>query len=220
MKKTSKTIVGARPPGGNADHGRRPGGIEVLISKASLDSDFKKTLLTDPIQAARDIGLNLKESERMILQSTPPEHLGAIIRKTKVEPEYRSAFFGKAAALMLAAVSAMTVQSCDCGGADRGFGPDGTLTRKEAKKILRERHDSLTTELSALSEMEHPVDSSGIETEEKQKEIRRQIEKVEQELREVNTITMGRKYRHKRSIRDHLTFGLSSYRPDPNDRED
>ncbi|HUT35006.1 MAG TPA: hypothetical protein VNE39_16060 [Planctomycetota bacterium] len=100
------TIVGGRPPGPGKGVGEIPRGIEILVKKASVDADFKRLLLAKRAEAAREIGLTLEPAEAMMLNAVPAAQLEAIITSTTVAPVSRAAFLGKAAAVMLAALSA------------------------------------------------------------------------------------------------------------------
>jgi hypothetical protein len=88
-----------------------PRGIEVLVKKASVDPQFRQLLLEKRGQAAPEIDLELTDAERNILSSMPAEQLEKIIDNTKVEPEQRKIFLGKAAKLMLMAVAGIGVAS-------------------------------------------------------------------------------------------------------------
>jgi len=105
------TIVGGRPPGSGKDVGEIPRGIEVLVKKASVDAEFKRLLLEKRAAAAAAIDLELDPAEAMMLESVPAAQLEAIIAHTTVSPVTRSAFLGRAAAVMLAALGAAT--GCD-----------------------------------------------------------------------------------------------------------
>jgi hypothetical protein len=102
------TIVGGRPPGSGQGIGEIPRGIEVLVKKAAVDSEFKNHLLSRRADAAKEIGLPLSEAERMMLAAVPREQLEAIIGSTTVSPLHRAAFLGSAAALMLAALGVVS----------------------------------------------------------------------------------------------------------------
>jgi hypothetical protein len=103
------TIVGGRPPGSGKPVGPIPRGIEVLIKKAAVDPEFKAILLEKRADAAREIGLALDPAEAMMLKAAPANQLEAIIARTTVAPSVRSAFLGRAAAVMLVALGAGTV---------------------------------------------------------------------------------------------------------------
>lgn len=81
-----------------------PRGLEVLLKKASVDAEFRALLLADRAQACAAIDLNLDPAETAMLNTMPPEQLDAIIQRTRVRPEDRRAFLGKAASIMLAAL--------------------------------------------------------------------------------------------------------------------
>jgi hypothetical protein len=86
------TIVGGRPPGGGANVGDIPRGVEVLVKKAAVDPAFKNILKLSP-------------AEEAMLAAVPEAQLHAIIARTKVSPSLRPAFLGYAAAAMLAALN-------------------------------------------------------------------------------------------------------------------
>jgi hypothetical protein len=117
------TIVGGRPPGSGKDIGEIPRGIEVLVSKASLDAEFRALLLERRAKAADEIGLALSPAESMMLDAIPEGHLEAVIARTRVAPSNRRAFLGRAAAVMLAALG-VGVAGCDQYPAPTGIAPD------------------------------------------------------------------------------------------------
>lgn len=98
-----------------------PLGVEVLVKKASVDPKFRQILLEKRGEAAGEIGLELTEAERKMLSSIQVEQLEKIIDNTKVKPEHRSIFRGKAVKLMLGAaaglavVSMLSVTTCTAG---------------------------------------------------------------------------------------------------------
>ncbi|MEE9458007.1 MAG: carboxypeptidase-like regulatory domain-containing protein, partial [bacterium] len=120
------TIVGGRPPGGGANVGDVPRGVEVLIKKAAVDPKFKKILLQKRAGAAEAIALKLEPAEAAMFNAIPEAQLKAIVANTKVSPSLQPAFLGYAAGVMLAALGTATA----CGGADvspditRGIEPD------------------------------------------------------------------------------------------------
>jgi hypothetical protein len=116
------TIVGGRPPGSGQRLGPIPRGVEVVIKKASVDDQFKQSLLTERADAAKRIGLTLDPAEAMMLTAVPAEQLETIIAQTTVPQEHRRAFLGTAAAAMLAAVGLMS-SGCEP-MAPRGIAPD------------------------------------------------------------------------------------------------
>jgi hypothetical protein len=117
------TIVGGRPPGPGKGVGEVPRGIEVLVKKASVDPDFRRLLLEKRAEAAKEIELKLDPAEVAMLTSVPAAQLDAIIGRTTVDPMSRAAFFGKAAAVMLAALSA----GSGCDESERPPAPKGIL---------------------------------------------------------------------------------------------
>lgn len=112
------TIVGGRPPGPGKPLGPIPRGIEVLIKKAAVDPAFRRLLLETRDEAAREIDLVLEPAEALMLRAAPREQLQAIIDRTRVHPKLRSAFLGRAAAVMLVALGAGAI------GCPAGIGPD------------------------------------------------------------------------------------------------
>jgi hypothetical protein len=107
------------PRGGEA-MGSIPRGIEVLVSKASLDAEFRALLLKRRAKAADEIGLALSPAESMMLGAIPAAQLEAVIARTKVAPSNRRAFLGRAAAVMLAALG---MTGCEV-GCVKGIRPD------------------------------------------------------------------------------------------------
>jgi len=118
------TIVGARPPAVPAGTGRIPRGIEILLKKASVDADFRELLLARRSAAAVEIQLQLDPAEKMMLDAIPAEHLRSAIASAKVTAKQRLAFLGKAAVVMLAALSTASSLGCDKLGKTRGISPD------------------------------------------------------------------------------------------------
>ncbi len=90
-------------------------GIEVLLRKASVDSDFRQLLILSRALAAREIGLDLTPAEQGILSTVPEDDLLRMIEKIEVPAAHRTVFLGKTAAAMLAIVVGV--------GAIAGCGP-------------------------------------------------------------------------------------------------
>ncbi len=103
-----------------------PRGVEVLVRKASVDPNFKRLLLSDRAEAARDIDLPLDAAEAAMLDAVPAEQLEAIIARTTVPQEHRRAFLGTAAAAM---VSAVGLIAAGCNTRDPSLDPQGRPTR-------------------------------------------------------------------------------------------
>ncbi|MCP4231932.1 MAG: hypothetical protein GY771_17525 [bacterium] len=131
------TIVGGRPPGPGKKNDSIPRGMEVLIKKAAVDTDFYDVLLDERSKAARRIGLELDPSEAMMLDGIPEEQLITIIGNTRVKDRHIPAFMGYAAAAMLAAVGFVTA-SCnedDHRYETKGIDPDtGYLDESEEEE--------------------------------------------------------------------------------------
>ena len=116
------TIVGGRPPGAGQPVGQIPRGIEVLVKKAAVDSDFRALLLEKRADAAAEIGLSLDPAEAMMLSAVPAAQLEAIVARTEVPEEHRRTFLGRAAAAMLATLGVATLAGCPTG--TKGIAPD------------------------------------------------------------------------------------------------
>jgi hypothetical protein len=132
------TIVGGRPPGSGKDIGEIPRGIEVLVSKASVDAEFRTLLLDRRASAADEIGLDLSPAESRMLDAIPAVQLEAVIGRTKVAPSNRRAFLGRAAAVMLAALGAGLGAGEAEGGLTAGISPDRIRKLKERRFVYVE----------------------------------------------------------------------------------
>jgi hypothetical protein len=97
---------------GNAkSSGGVPQGLEVLLKKAVVDSEFCELLLERRAAAAATIELQLDASEQKMIEAIPREHLKSIIAQTFVPVEQRRVFLGRLAAPMLA-VLGVVVTGC------------------------------------------------------------------------------------------------------------
>ncbi len=96
------TIVGGRPPGSGRSYGQIPRGIEVLVKKAAVDSEFRKALIEKRAEAADEIGLALSSVEAAMLSSVPAAQIEKIIDNTAVPDEQRRVFLSAIGAAMLA----------------------------------------------------------------------------------------------------------------------
>jgi hypothetical protein len=126
------TIVGGRPPGSGKPVGPIPRGIEVLIKKAAIDPEFKVLLLAEREAAALQIDLALDPAEAMMLRAAPAAQLEAIIARTTVAPNLRSAFLGRAAAVMLVALGAGTLGCQQEQAQPAGESPDRPAAKQSA----------------------------------------------------------------------------------------
>jgi len=125
------TIVGGRPPGSGKPVGPIPRGIEVLIKKAAVDTEFKRLLLEKRAEAAREIGLVLDPAEALMLKAATAAQLDAIIARTTVAPSILPAFLGRAAAVMLVALGAGAV---GCSNEAPPPAPSATKQQEESAK--------------------------------------------------------------------------------------
>ena len=112
-----------------------PRGVEVLLAKASVDTEFRKLLVRDLSRAARYIDLELDPSEAAMLDAISEAQLTATIARTTVRERDRKAFLGKVAAVMLAALAAASPIACDDPPKPKGLSPD----RVEAAKVEKPR---------------------------------------------------------------------------------
>jgi hypothetical protein len=142
------TIVGGRPPGGGANVGDVPRGVEVLLKKAAVDPAFKKMLLEKRAEAAEAIALKLEPAEAAMLNAVPETQLDAIVANTKVNPSLRPAFLGYAAGVMLAALGTATL---GCNG-DGDPGPTTEGIRPDRPGESEERAEEADKDDQAQSE--------------------------------------------------------------------
>ncbi len=158
------TIVGGRPPGSGTEVGRIPRGIEVLIKKASVDEEFRAILLAQRTDAAGEIGLELADAEKAMLESIPAAQLEAIISRTKVKPQNRRVFLGKVAAAMLAAVG-VGVAGCEK-EPDRttGVRPDKPPGKSSEEKPEIMVSTGIRIEPADPNQPDRPIVSRGIMT--------------------------------------------------------
>ena len=80
IQEPSPTIVGPQPTG--RDEGENmsvPRGLEQLVAMASLNEEWKAKVLENPVQAAKEAGVELSESERKIAASVPRQALEGMI---------------------------------------------------------------------------------------------------------------------------------------------
>ncbi|MBN1979889.1 MAG: hypothetical protein JW795_00040 [Chitinivibrionales bacterium] len=167
-KDGAATIVGGRPPEKQISMFGFPKGIEVLLKKAAVDTEFKKRLLSTRAAAADAIGLQLEPAEINILNAIPQTHLEAVISKTVVEPKSHHIFLGKAAALMIAALSTSTVLECQQAKTPEKSGEVRTVQQvvqnqqpmaieststpiMDEMMILQKKRDSLVSEMRKLN---------------------------------------------------------------------
>jgi len=102
------TIVGGRPGDGYKLKGI-PRGIEILIKKASVDKSFEKKLIKFRSKAAKELELDLTETEKQIIDTIPVNMLKNAIKNINIPDSQKSQFKGKVAAAMLSAISAFTL---------------------------------------------------------------------------------------------------------------
>jgi hypothetical protein len=132
-----------------SEEGDFPRGIEVLLKKAAVDPEFRTLLLADRNAAANAISLHLDTCEEMMLNAVPAAQLQRIIENTRVKPEQRFAFLGKAAAVMLAALGT-TVVTAGCYGHTVDTPPPNRLANRGSQKIDDAKSPELKAELIDL----------------------------------------------------------------------
>ena len=103
MEKGGRTIVGGRSAG-IQDPASHPRCIEILLKKAKVDATFRRRFLSDPVGAAQSIGLELNDSEKKILCSTPGEVIEKMVENTFVPKHHVSTFMGAKTAAMLSLI--------------------------------------------------------------------------------------------------------------------
>jgi hypothetical protein len=109
--------------GGRGQARNVPRGVEVLVSKAAVDTGFRRQLLGRRSRVAEEIHLSLDPAEAAMLDGVPEQQLEAIIVRTKVHPKHRAAFLGWQAAAMLLALEAQA-EAYDFPPAVLGITPD------------------------------------------------------------------------------------------------
>lgn len=113
-----------------------PRSLEVLIKKAAVDDDFCLKLKNSRSDAAADIGLELNQNEKLILNQIPVQQLEKIIAETHVPTEHLSIFRGQIAALMLMALGAVSIPAL---ANDKELDKDERAKlQKEIKKLIEE----------------------------------------------------------------------------------
>ena len=117
-----------------------PRGIEVLVKKASVDAEFRTTLLERRSEAADAIGLELTPAEAAMLDAVPAAQLEAIIDHTTVSPMTREAFLGRVASAMIAALGASAAMAPHPGleaGGTLGIRPGAAAHRRVKCYVYR-----------------------------------------------------------------------------------
>lgn len=118
MTPNDKTIVGGRSLGGKFS-AVFPRGIEILLKKAKVDENFRRSFLASPIEVAEDIRLELSENEKLVLANTDGSILEQMIECVAVPKQHVKVFQGTKVTAMLALALAATVMpfSFAAGGA-------------------------------------------------------------------------------------------------------
>ncbi|MCP4228600.1 MAG: hypothetical protein GY771_00425 [bacterium] len=122
-----------------------PRGIEILVKKASVDDEFKDTLLAERSHSAYRIGLQLDPAEAEMLDTLPEAQLNKIIAETEVEPKLQPVFRGYSAIVMMAVVGAA---ASGCIPAATGSRPDEPLDKEDANNTNESELDEDDPELN------------------------------------------------------------------------
>jgi len=111
-----------------------PRGIEVLVKKASVDPGFRKLLLDNRAESAKEIDLELNQNEIDMLAAISNEQLEKIIDNTKVPPEQEKVFLASVGRIMLMTVVAGTIVTCTL---VPSLGHTRTLSPEQRERILQ-----------------------------------------------------------------------------------
>jgi len=108
-----KTIVGGRPDNREKMINGLPSGIQRLIISASMNDAIKASVIQNPVKAAKDLEIELSDSESAILSSVPSKQMINMIESMENNPNIhrRDFLFESAAALAAAAASALGVNA-------------------------------------------------------------------------------------------------------------
>ena len=130
VKRAPVTIVGGRPMHRAVSTADLPVGLEQVLTVAGLNYRFRRQLQQDPVAAGRSIGVELDETELMLLRAAGPERVGQMARTTVPPKNTRRGFVKTMAASVAALVAGEAFLLCSgCTGADSwerdmGPGPD------------------------------------------------------------------------------------------------
>ena len=120
----------------SAPNGRseRPRGLEALLRGAAADPKVAAQLRADPVAAAQQAGVELADSERLILTATSPEQLEQMLAGYRVARPERRGFLRRAWGALAAVVLGPAVLA-GCGDDHevspspvRGIQPDPPVT--------------------------------------------------------------------------------------------
>ena len=129
------TIVGGRPMHRAVSTADLPMGLEQVLTVAGLNYRFRLRLARDPVAAAAEMGIELDQTEVMLLRSAGPERVAEMARRTVPPTNTRRRFIKNVAASVAAMVAGEAFLLCsgctgadswtqkDIGAADRGAKP-------------------------------------------------------------------------------------------------
>ena len=139
VKRDPVTIVGGRPMHRAVSTADLPMGLEQVLTVAGLNHRFRRRLQQDPVKAAASIGVELDETELMLLRSAGPERVAEMARCTVPPRDTRRQFIKGVAASVAALVAGEAYLLCSgCTGADsweRDQGPGADKGKPAAQLV-------------------------------------------------------------------------------------
>ncbi|MBW1811010.1 MAG: hypothetical protein JRJ87_22665 [Deltaproteobacteria bacterium] len=128
------TIVGGRPPEDIGSSHPVPVGIQRLLRLAAEDPSFKLELAERRAEVAEAAGVELTESEKMILKVITTDQLTAMVETIPPAPAPRRDFLRKTAATAVLLLGGAALEGCDsCSGVVKGARPDIPPERPEER---------------------------------------------------------------------------------------
>ena len=144
-KRDPVTIVGGRPMHRAVSTADLPVGLEQVLTVAGLNYHFREQLERDPEAAAASIGIQLDQTELMLLRSAAPGHVRELAASILPVVEGRRGFVKAVAASVAAMVVGPTYLLCSgCTGAD-SWAPDGDMGLKPDQKIVTKPQQKMAT---------------------------------------------------------------------------
>ena len=156
---TSTTIVGGQPPRRKHVTVNVPVGVERALFLAAGDAQFCEALLRDRDQAVRARGLELRDSEALLLRAAPEAQLRAFVESLDVTPANveRRAFLGAVAASAAAVAAGGALSGCsddDNGGGDKQSdgGPTDVKVKPEGYAADMGIRDTLPVDVKSAAD--------------------------------------------------------------------
>ncbi len=154
------TIVGGRPAAAKSQRTDIPRGLELLIKRAAIDSEFRITLLEKREKLIEELQIPLDESEKAMLACVPAEHLEKMIAATEVPTSQKRA-------LRTGSVAAMVALMTGLAFAPVAGGTNQTQPVRLTKSSSSDSSDQYTMRLTGIRPDDEPViekDRIGIKT--------------------------------------------------------